>query len=203
MKIIAFSGVDGSGKSTQKELTKEYLESAGYKLAYFHATEFSLANRISRKARKEKSFTPGSTPAVTKASFPSILFRIAFLTIDGIRFFFYKIKLKRRHIDYLVTDRFFQDSLINIVYLSKNPLILLKVIFLSWILPKPTRAFYLQLSAEDILKRDRVPEQGMDYLKEKIEIYNNPPFAWSVQVLDATQTPDAIHLSVVESLRDI
>lgn len=200
MKIIAFSGVDGSGKSTQKELTKKYLEDTGYQVAYFHATEFSLANRI---LRKEKSFTPGSTPAVTEASFFSILTRIFFLFLDGLRFFFYKIQLKRQHVDYLVTDRFFQDSLINIVYLSKNPLILLKVIFLSWLLPKPSQTFYLQLSPEDILKRDLVPEQGIEYLKDKIEIYNNPPFTWNPYILDATQSPDDIHLSVIESIRNI
>ena len=46
MEYITFSGVDGSGKSTQLELLREYLIGKGFKVAYFHAVEFSFANRI-------------------------------------------------------------------------------------------------------------------------------------------------------------
>lgn len=198
MKIISFSGVDGSGKSTQRELLQKYLEDKGHRVAYFHATEFSLANRLHRK--KGANFTPGQTPAVTKASLISVLLRLLFLTIDGFRFFFYQRSLNKNGVAYLLSDRFFQDSLINILFLSQNPLVKLKVLFLSWVLPKPDTTFYLKLSAHDIANRSRVPEQGMEYLEDKIRLYDSPPFSWSTEVLDATQIPENIHQEVIALL---
>ncbi|HLN19060.1 MAG TPA: hypothetical protein VK255_02730, partial [Patescibacteria group bacterium] len=37
MNIITISGLDGSGKSTQIDMLKSFLESQGKKVFYFHA----------------------------------------------------------------------------------------------------------------------------------------------------------------------
>ncbi len=203
MKIISFSGVDGSGKTTQRELLQKYLEDKGYTVAYFHATEFSLANRLGRKAKGKNNFTPGEEPAVVKAGFFSSLLRIIFLAIDSVRFQKYEYCLEKAGVNVIISDRFFQDSLLNVCFLSKNPIITFFVRLLSNAVPIPECSFYLKLTSEDILKRDRVPEQGRAYLDAKIALYNRPPFPWIIHILDATQSPGTIHQEALGMLGDI
>ena len=117
MKIITLSGVDGSGKSTQSGLLQKKLESEGKKVAYFHAVEFSLANRISPKKSGE-----GDAPkqALTEASWLTLLLRKLILPIDLLRFHIHVQKLYKQGFDYLLSDRYFYDTLINIEYLAKK-----------------------------------------------------------------------------------
>ena len=84
MKIITISGLDGSGKSTQIEMLKNYLESEGKKVFYFHAIQFGIANRISSLSccHNKKSASKSNT----KSGKLGILLRKVFLKIDICRF---------------------------------------------------------------------------------------------------------------------
>jgi thymidylate kinase len=196
MNIIVFSGVDGSGKTTQRNLLQKHLEENGKKVAYFHATEFSLANRLSRALKGKKGFTPGQEKAVSKAGFFSVWLRLFFLSLDTLRFEAYQSKLQKAGCDFLLSDRFFQDSLINICFLSQNFFVRGYAKLLAPLLPKPATTFYLKIGTQDILRRDRVPEQGQEYLEQKIILYNNPPFTWYKQDLVATESSKVIHSHV-------
>lgn len=204
LKIIVFSGLDGSGKSTQLNLLKTRLEQEGKRVAVFHAIEFSLANRIARYFKGRKSFEPGKEKAVTRASFFSLLLRKVFLFIDILRFWFFKKRLERDGVDFLLSDRYFHDTVLNIFFLSfpsGGGATERRGGFLSTLeslIPRPDLAFYLRVTPEEILKRDRVPEQGLEYLRRKFELLEQKKSDWHLIEVDASLTEEQIFQHIEE-----
>ncbi len=205
MKFITFSGVDGSGKSTQLQLFRQKLEREGKKVAYFHAIEFSLASQFKRNEKQEtiiKETTITDTgKSVTSASWFTIFLRKVQLLIDLIRFRFYFSKLNRQGYDYLLSDRYFFDTIINIQYLEANnsqqstinnktgsPL--LSVI--CYLLSAPSMAIYFDASPESIMSRERAPEQGIDYLRAKQNLFKQKLSEWNMIQIDASRDKEAI-----------
>lgn len=199
MQLISFSGVDGSGKSSQLTLLKNHLESSGAQVAYFHAVEFSLANRLNRSFKgKKQSFIPGQEKAVLKASQLSLFLREIFLCIDILRFNKYRKNLEKTGVEYLLSDRFFYDSLINIAYLknAKNAS--------SWVknlIPRSDIAFYFNLSGEAIMGRERAPEQGIQYLNQKISLFQQELSHWNMISIDADRSKEEIFQDILKEIK--
>ncbi len=193
--FIALAGVDGSGKSTQVEPLMEYYLQAGHKVAYFHAIEFSLANRLSRLFKKEKGFEPGKEKAVTKSSLLSLFLREKFLFVDFIRFQFWRRHLRLLGYDMILSDRSFYDSLINIEYLNlehNSSLVRFGLWVLSLLLPQADTVFFFDLTPEDIMTRSRVPEQGEDYLRDKLTLFRLKKDSWHLISIDATESKEIV-----------
>ncbi|MDX9913081.1 MAG: hypothetical protein RBS77_00680 [Candidatus Moranbacteria bacterium] len=200
IQILTVSGLDGSGKSTQIELFKKTLESQGKKVFYFHAIEFSLANKIADFKRKYclickltgKCKIPSNkeTLSVTKANALQIELRKLFLKIDLFRFKKLLIKLTSENFDYVLSDRYFYDSLINIEYLAK------KEIDYSYPIVKPDVSIYLQANPELIMSRDRVPDQGLQYLIDKKNIYDKYASIFEMKIVDGNENMDDIQQKI-------
>ncbi len=210
MQYITFSGVDGSGKSTQLELLKEHLIGEGHKVAYFHAIEFSLANRLMRIFKKQKNFQPGQEKAVTQASILTLLLRQKFLFLDIFRFRRFMSRLESEGYEYLLSDRSFFDSLIHLEYLALPHHNTLRVLFwrtranlIEEYLPKPDIAFYFDLDPHQIMSRERIPEQGITYLQEKQTLFQEKLASWNMQILDADQPADSIATIILEKISTV
>ncbi|MEF3691809.1 MAG: hypothetical protein V3574_01990 [Candidatus Moraniibacteriota bacterium] len=207
MIIVSISGLDGSGKSTQIELLKTSLDSQGKKVFYFHAISFSLANKISEFKNKYclicklaghcKLPSKEEKIAVTQANDFQILLRKIFLKIDLCRFKKLLGKLAGQNFDYLLSDRYFYDSLVNIEYLSK------KEISLNYPIIKPDLSIYLQADPALIINRDRAPEQGLQYLVDKKMIYDKLAGVFEMIVVDGNESPDIVQKSILNHTTQI
>ena len=181
LKLVTLSGLDGSGKSTQIEFLKDFLKKQGKSFYYFHAVEFSIGNKVLRK-KKNRS---GKEISVEKASWLQIKLRKIALLIDICRF---KRLLKKLKVDYIISDRYFYDSVVNINFLSgKN-----KKLCAEKFIPKPDFAFYLKVDPEKIMQRERKPDQGTQYLVAKDKLFANKIKDWNMIVVDGTKKKEEI-----------
>ncbi|TXH00347.1 MAG: hypothetical protein E6P95_03700 [Candidatus Moraniibacteriota bacterium] len=198
MQIITLSGIDGSGKSTQLARLRTYLESKGAKVAYIHAIAFSLPQAARTLFARRGNASSGM--AVTKSSWIGVLLRKIILCIDLVRFRLLLHSLRQTKTDYLLSDRYFYDTLINIAYLDGTRLDTPFARLAARCIPRPDLAFYLDVSPEFIMRRPRKPEQGLQYLKDKSILFREAATNWGFLTLDANQPIESVSQAIQKQL---
>lgn len=195
--IITFSGVDGTGKSTQARYVAELLTQKGVSVRVLHLTRWTWVFRIGE--RFGTLTTSGRSPSGLKRSGAvQSAFRQLVMLLDVARFWLVVGLDKNRA---LVCDRYFSDLAIHAVYLGH---VSTRFATLYWrLVPRPSLAFLLDVDEQTARTRE-CSEHSTAYYAEKRSLYSrfHPPWPHVyLQTNDLRQTQATLREQIEKVLR--
>lgn len=174
--IIAFSGIDGSGKTTTAEFALDYLKQRNIPAGYSHIVRDSFYHKLLHKivGRVSKSTQRSLEENIRKKKggvniFISKYMKKAALFVNLICFNIRYGRCKDNIKHSIVTDRYFYDDIAQGVYLGIMGKFFLTV-FKKYIIP-PDIVFFLK--SDPLMAYNRKVEYDKDYFTAKSAIYND------------------------------
>lgn len=184
--LITFSGIDGTGKSTQAKFAAQWLTQREYDVHLIHLTQWTLVYRLGQwlvngeKTVSDK-FVKGSDPANTFVHSAYSLVRQLVSLIDIFRFHLYLTYYRRKPRSVLICDRYFFDLAIHALYIGVMGE---RTARIYWQLaPQPQMAILFSVDPETAQQREG--DHALSYYVRKQLLYKRYANVWPVQLLPA------------------
>jgi len=173
--IISFSGLDGSGKTTQAKFLFRYLSEKGFKVKYTHMLHRSIFGLLSVFLKKysKKSFDGINHIEfdLENKSFSKkliSLFRKFTYILDLFGFCLY-IFINNLEGKIILCDRYFYDLVVQSRYMKLFGPHFSK--FYLSLVPKPKISIFLEVSSR--IGFERAKEKDIHFFNKKSELYNS------------------------------
>ncbi len=169
--VVSFSGLDGSGKTTQIENLRVLIRSLGLRdeLLTFWDDIVVLAQYRERFVHKvygsERGIGAPGRPVERRdknvRSWYLSLIRHGLYLLDAVHLSLRLAKAHRDDVDVIIVDRYIYDELANLPL--ENPFTRVFVQFLRGLSPEPDIAYLLD--ADPVTARNRKPEYPVDFMQ--------------------------------------
>jgi thymidylate kinase len=177
--LISFSGLDGSGKSTQIANLVHALHASGYRtkqLAFWDNVVVGSRYRegfVHKAYKSERGIGAPGKPVKrhdknVRRWYLTLARHLLYFT-DAVHLRFVVGSARRTGADIVILDRYIYDELANLPLSS--PLTRGFVRFVNWCVPKPDVAYLLDADPE--AARARKPEYPVDFMRECRRSYKN------------------------------
>ena len=183
MMSICFSGIDGSGKTTQCHNLIKRFQEMGVETKFIHI--LSQGKTVGSKSQSLPLITAThrrlrdlSGKGVTRCF--KLFIGLSYYLVDSwISHIFHKIKYRNNVVIY---DRYFFDPLL--IFASNFPRIPLWVIPFSRIIPQGNVTIIMEVPPE--IAKQRKPEHPLDLLKRYHQLYRRLADILKVKIIDGT-----------------
>lgn len=218
--LICFTGIDGSGKTTQAQLLVDWLASRGIKSLYVWSRGEVLIIRrillfIGRRAlgtstnkiasdknsyhqyQSQKSKLMEYSPVRTLWSVMTYVEHLVQINLD--------IRRKMREGYIVVCDRYQWDSCVDLAVLNhKSPEWLSNKLnrFMWKFIPWPAVTFFIDIPAEEAVRRKHdIP--SWDYVHKRAELYNYLAKYYAMSVIDGCEDIAMIRGRIIDTVENI
>lgn len=207
-KILVFSGIDGSGKTTLAKMLIRDLESHGYRVRYCWCRHESLVTSALVKVLKkistaevEHSIEEHEYTHLKRGIFRFAIFRVAyelFVLVDYALEVHNKMKKLRRPYDVVVIDRYYLDVAADVIAecdLGYNDARRFQGALARFV-PKPAATFLFTVPVQVSLERKN-DIVSREYIVRRLNAYKVLSSSTTLDVIDGTMSIDSA-LSEVE-----